>query len=268
VGELLRGWVLRLFRVPPEPRVPSGEAERVRIFRAAPNFYRYNLLRWGLAQAGALLGLLIWLVLLRMAPARFAGHMILEIVTWVEIAAWIAFLVQLPFTYALLRLDYELRWYLVSERSLRIREGLASIREQTMTFANIQNMAIRQGPLQRLLGIADLEVHTAGGGAASKEGKGQESGGSHMHVGMFRGVDNAEEIRDLVRDRVRRHRDAGLGDPDDAHATDAHTTDAEAAEEMPVGAAPATEPPLLEAARELLTETRRLREALTLTANG
>jgi membrane protein YdbS with pleckstrin-like domain len=266
VGELLRGWVLRLFRVPPEPRVPSGEAERVRIFRAAPNFYRYNLVRWGLTQAGALLGLLIWLVLLRFLPERLGG--LLDLFLVLEVLAWIAFLVQLPFTYALLRLDYELRWYLVTDRSLRIREGLASIREQTMTFANIQNMAIRQGPLQRLLGIADLEVHTAGGGAASKEGKGQESGGSHMHVGMFRGVDNAEEIRDLVRDRVRRHRDAGLGDPDDAHATDAHTTDAEAAEEMPVGAAPATEPPLLEAARELLTETRRLREALTLTANG
>jgi hypothetical protein len=29
-------------------------------------------------------------------------------------------------------------------------------------------------------------------------------------------VDHAEEIRDLVRARMRRVRDAGLGDPDDA----------------------------------------------------
>lgn len=31
----------------------------------------------------------------------------------------------------------------------------------------------------------------------------------------FRGVDNAEAIRDIVREGVRRQKDSGLGDPDE-----------------------------------------------------
>jgi hypothetical protein len=37
-----------------------------------------------------------------------------------------------------------------------------------------------------------------------------------LHLARFRGVDNAEEIRDVVGDRMRYARAAGLGDPDDA----------------------------------------------------
>ena len=57
-------------------------------------------------------------------------------------------MLALPLTFALVRLDYELRWYIVTDRSLRIREGVTSLRESTMTFANIQHIAVRQGPLQ------------------------------------------------------------------------------------------------------------------------
>ena len=37
-----------------------------------------------------------------------------------------------------------------------------------------------------------------------------------MHTGFFHGVDNAEEIRDLILNRLRRFRETGLGDPDEA----------------------------------------------------
>jgi membrane protein YdbS with pleckstrin-like domain len=247
--DAVRAWVLRVLRVPPEPRVPEGEGSHVRVFRASANFYRYNLARWALAQCGALIGLVVWLIIVRAAPRELGG--VLWVLTTFEVLAWIAFLVQLPFTYAMLRLDFEMRWYIVTGRSLRIREGLASIREQTMTFANIQNMAIRQGPLQRLLGIADLEVHTAGGGGGGgSEGAAKQATSKPMHVGIFRGVDNAEEIRDTIRERVRFFRDAGLGDPDDAPAVEHE----EAAHLRPV--------PLLAAAQELLGEARQLRRAL------
>jgi hypothetical protein len=44
---------------------------------------------------------------------------------------------------------------------------------------------------------------------------------------VFRGVDDAEEIRDLMLARLRRVRGAGLGDLEDAHAIDAsHAHDA------------------------------------------
>ena len=54
-----------------------------------------------------------------------------------------------------------------------------------------------------------------------ESGKGKHS--EPMHVAYFRGVDNADEIRDLLREGVRLQRDAGLGDPDEpAPDTDVH----------------------------------------------
>jgi membrane protein YdbS with pleckstrin-like domain len=250
----LRGSVLRLLKVPATPTPPQDGGGTVRVFRASHNFYRYNLVKWVLAQVGALGGLVFGLFMLRMAPTWTQDTTVLFVFEVIEVLAWLAFLVQLPFTYAMLRLDYQLRWYIVSERSLRIREGLAHVREKTMTFANIQNMTVRQGPLQRLLGIADLQVQTAGGGGAPvKKGAMQEgAGGESMHVGYFRGVDNVAEIRDLIRDRVRLHRDAGLGDPDDLEPTAAEVTEHQTT----------TSTLLLDAAQELLAEIRVLRRAV------
>jgi membrane protein YdbS with pleckstrin-like domain len=120
-------------------------------------------------------------------------------------------------SYVTIRLDYEFRWYKTTDRSLRIREGVWLVREMTMTYANIQDISVSQGPLQRLFGIADLKVVTAGGGGA---GARQHQGTLFdMHTGYFRGVDNAPEIRDLMLERLRRLRDAGLGDLDDARET-------------------------------------------------
>jgi uncharacterized membrane protein YdbT with pleckstrin-like domain len=82
----------------------------------------------------------------------------------------------------------------------------------TMTFANVQNITVSQGPLERLFGISDVKVDTAGGGGSGSHGT---SEGPNLHVATFRGVDNPEEIRDLMLQRLRRLRDAGLGDLDD-----------------------------------------------------
>lgn len=152
------------------------------------------------------------------------------------------FLASLPFTFAVVRLDYELRWYLVTDRSLRIRQGITQLHEMTMSFANIQQVAVRQNPVQRLLGIADLQVQSAGGGAATPRGGPLADS---LHNGMFHGVDNAVEIRDLILERLRAFREAGLGDPDDAASH-----------------APG-EPTLRDAARELLVEAQALRRTLS-----
>lgn len=202
-------WVLK---IPPRPQVPpqSGDA---RTFRAGENFFTYIQLKWAVAQVGAFIGLLLTASALEQAEMP---PTVGRFVSLFEALAWITFLVQIPFTYMVRRLDYELRWYIVTDRSLRIREGVTTIREKTMTFANLQNMNIHQGPIQRLLKIADVEVRTAGGGGGwLKLGKQESSSHDELHVAYFRGVDNAAEIRDLVRERVRHHRDSGLGDPDE-----------------------------------------------------
>lgn len=236
-----RGLLLRAMRVPAEPATPPGEGTRV--FRAGRNYFRYKLVSWLAKQVAAVAGLLFafWFA----ANVRIPGvpetlMMTLEVLGAIGLAA------QMPFSLLVTVLDFEMRWYIVTDRSLRIREGITSVREKTMTFANIQNIVVRQGPLQRLLGIADVEVRSAGGGATEEHGH-ESSGSDPVHVGYFRGVDDADAIRDLLLAGVRRQRDAGLGDPDDV----AHPP----AEARHDGA-------LAEAALLLLDEAKALRAAI------
>jgi membrane protein YdbS with pleckstrin-like domain len=229
--------------VPPEPSVPGG-ARDVVVFRAAPNYYRYKLTLWVLVQLGALAGLVVGTFFAARVFNSFSFSGADFLFRLIEFLAWAGFLVQLVFGFALLRLDFEMRWYVVSDRSLRIREGILSLQEKTLTYANIQNISIRQNPLQRILGLSDVQVKTAGGGGAGADSK-SSSGGEATHEAWFRGVDNAEAIRSIIRARVRLHRDSGLGDLDEP-------------EPLP----PDSEFSALTAARELRDEVRSLRRVL------
>jgi membrane protein YdbS with pleckstrin-like domain len=136
-----------------------------------------------------------------------------------ELLGLAIFIVQVPFSLAVARLNFELRWYMVTDRSMRLREGIYRVREMTLTFANVQNITIRQGPLQRFLGLSDVVVRTAGGGgAADPHGNHAVDESTSMHIGVLRAVDDPESVRDVILTRLRRMRDGGLGDPDDRHA--------------------------------------------------
>jgi len=90
---------------------------------------------------------------------------------------------------------------MVANRSLLIHDGMWNVSEQTMTFSNIQNISVKQGPVQQLLAIANVEVRTAGGKPGESDADGSVDGG--MHVGRFRGADNAQEIHDLIKDEMQ-----------------------------------------------------------------
>jgi membrane protein YdbS with pleckstrin-like domain len=170
-------------------------------------------------------------------------------VIWaIKLAGFLLYLAQIPVTYAIRRLDYEMRWYVVTDRSLRIRTGVWRVQELTMSFANLQQVEVTQGPVQRLLGLADVRVQSAGGGGGQAQ---QHSGRPSLHLGHFHGVDNAVEIRDLILDRLRRFRESGLGDPEEIRR--AYQT---------AGAATGDPSALLGAARELRDAARDLRTAL------
>ncbi len=241
----VKAGLLRVLRIPAEPEPPAGAPESIRVFRAAPNYYKLRLVKWVAGQAMAFVGVLAAIpVLWSMDLGDTAIFLRLF-----EAGAVIMYFVQLPFTYLMVRFDYEMRWYIVTDRSLRIRYGIQQVREMTMTFANIQQITVKQGPLQRLLGIADLQVRTAGGGSgnSSAHSGSQSDTTDSMHAGFFRGVANATEIRDLMLARLRHWQDAGLGDPDDV---------------APVMEAGATEQDesALEAAGRVLAEARALRQ--------
>ncbi|MEP7009591.1 MAG: PH domain-containing protein [Acidobacteriota bacterium] len=240
-------FVERVLRIPPPPGPPAGTHDSIRIFRGAPGLYRYQLLVWLGKQIGAGVGLFGGFAVLSIIP-DFPYKKVLDVVEAIGLGIYLS---ALPFTFLMVHLDYKLRWYIVTDRSLRIREGLLKVAERTMSFANIQNLAVQQGPLQRLLGIADLEVHSAGGGGSRRPGHDKKQ--EDLHVGKFRGVDNAEEIRDAILARVRQLRDSGLGDPDAVHP--------EVHEAAPLGPIVSSADAVV-AARELLGEVKVLRGAL------
>jgi uncharacterized membrane protein YdbT with pleckstrin-like domain len=252
----LKRHMLQLLKVPPEPHLPVGPVDSAKMFRASKRYLQLKLLNWGVGQFFTLVGLIGALVVLHLiaegtldvldkVPHR---AIILRFAGWIEVIGVVGFLVQLPLSLVPVILDWEMRWYIVTDRSLRIREGVWKVREMTLTFANVQEVSIRQGPIERLFGIANLRVRTAGGGGRINphEPQSEEKSG---HIGYFRGVDNAPEIRDLILERLKRLRDAGLGDPDQAQGEI----------EAPSDTSP---PPMLEAARELLEEARALRRSV------
>jgi hypothetical protein len=233
------------FKTPPEPDPPTGATNSLRVFRASKSYFHYRLLIWGFRQIGTVLGILAVLYFDANYDIRdFLGgapEYALVLIRIGEKFAIVGLAVQLPVTFFLTQLDYRYRWYMTTDHSLRIREGVANVREQTMMFSNLQNVAIRQGPLQRLFGISDLEVRSAGGASEkTHDNSGQKE---DMHLGYFRGVSNAAEIRDLILDYLRRAKGPGLGDPADVSPT-------------------TTEDDTVTAGRLLLDEAKALRRAL------
>lgn len=272
--DFARQKVLALLKVPHDPHPPAGSPGSLRIFRAGRTYYRLKLVLWGLRQVGVLAAFLFGIIFLHawvLNPPEFIQHwgpfrFFAQNPEWVrrwrvdlwvlafEIGGFVIALLQIPFTYAMVRMDYEYRWYLVTDRSLRIRAGLTNIRETTFSFANIQQIVVKQGPLQRLLGLADVVVTTAGGGGHHQPQPGQGLQTEPLHQGVFHAVENAEEIRDLITERLRVLKSAGLGDPDDP---DGRTAAAPAASRDS-----RRTPAALAAAGELLVEARRLRQVL------
>lgn len=200
----LRGLILRVLAAPHEPpEAPAGSPGSVKVFRASPRFLTLQLARVGVV------------ALITLFPEGFGLFLSLSMGSEAGVAALtIVLAIALVFTtlhYFLVRLDYDMRYYVVTDRSLRIREGALVIRESTFTFANVQNVSVEQGPLARLLGIASVRIETAGGGGGTKEAS-QGFGG---HRGVLAGIDNASEVRDQILNLLKAYRDAGLGDRED-----------------------------------------------------
>ena len=194
-----------------------------------------------------------WNNLTRELAVRTPGWLFTLLVL-AEAIGVLLFLFQFLATLVAVRLEFEQHWYIVTDRSLRIRTGLLRVQESTMSFANLQQVEVSQGPLQRLLGLADVQVQSAGGGSAPE---GKPGADASLHTGVFHSVENAAEIRDVILDRLRQFRATGLGDPDDAHAVVGGLTPPR------LSATPATTTAdTLLAARELLAEATALRRTL------
>ena len=130
---------------------------------------------------------------------------------WILLGSAILLMLLIVFgavSYLAIYLRFDTTWYVFSDRSMRLRRGIWLIRESTITFENVQNVKVSQGPLQRYFGIANVVVETAGGGG----NQGNPHGGSGTHSGLIEGVAEAAEIRDSIMSHVQLGQTAGLGD--------------------------------------------------------
>ena len=233
--ELLKSIVFPLLKLEgSEPTPPAGSHDSFQVFRACPAFLSYKLFFWKLY--AAIVALTVAVV--SAALLAFNRWFIVLVVPLVLFAAF-----KVAVLYVTTRLNYDMRWYVITDRSLLIREGVWIVREITLTFANAQNVRITQGPLQRFFGFSNVEVDTAGGGGGHND-----SQSTSPHRAALRGLDQAAQVRDLVLEQLRKHRTTGLGDPDD-HVAGSH---------LPL------DPQTL---REVWDEARKLRETLAAANN-
>lgn len=201
------GWVYRgvwrvltdWLRVPREPPT-LPHTEGLTTLRPSAGYLRYlKALFWFVAWWPGLFTLILLVVLTVAVP-----------VVGVILAIPVLVVAVLPamVSYVALHVKFDTTWYVLSDRSIRIRRGVWVVEEITITFENVQNVATFQGPLQRWFGISDVMIETAGGSS----GAGGRHGGGATHVGAIQGVANAVEIREQIMERVRASRSAGLGD--------------------------------------------------------
>jgi membrane protein YdbS with pleckstrin-like domain len=206
--ESLRDVLLELFQAPKEPpEPPAGRHESVQVFRASPSYlsYQYLFFLLGMLVLGFVFLIAIVIVLeQQLSIGIIAGVALLLL--------WLLILIG---GYFIIRLEYDMRYYIITDRSLRVRKGVLTILEQTMTFMNIQNLQIQQGPVERAYGISSLVVETAGGGGAAASPEGA-SLGPNYHRAILSGLEDADTIRDLILNYLKRlPHSSGLGHPED-----------------------------------------------------
>ncbi len=207
--ESLKETLLDLFRVPngpPEP--PGGGHDSIQIFRASKRYLAYQMMILMITMI--VLGLIMAIVgIVIIVNEPLIGMM----ATVLMGIMWFLVLIGSQF---IIRLEYDMRYYIVTDRSLRVRKGVWSILEQTLTFVNVQNITVEQGPIERIFGISRVVVDTAGGGGSSAGD--QQASFHNNHRAVLNGLENAAEIRDMIVNYLKTlPKTGGLGAPDESH---------------------------------------------------
>ncbi|MGH7244044.1 MAG: PH domain-containing protein [Phycisphaerales bacterium] len=208
------GVLADLLRTPrAAPTLPTLPGEEALALKPSNAWLRYLKFWFWIALAAidiAILG--AWLIICLINPVVGAV---------LAVPAWVLAIVPDIVAYVAIHLRYDTTWYILSPRSIRLRNGIWVIRETTFTFENVQNIEITQGPVERWFGFANLKVETAGGGVVHTQ-HGSHPDGSN--VAFLFGLENAHEIRQLVMDRVAASRSTGIGD--EHHHESVQTRDA------------------------------------------
>lgn len=178
------------------PHLPEGST-LVRELRPSSSWLAYRYLQVLIGLLNQFIGVGVMAVVLVTKLGK--GGVLLAL-----LLAVIEFFV-VGFALVVARVDYDLRHYLVGDRSLRVAQGAWKREEVTLSYANVQNIEVMQGPLERLFGFKSLTVSTAG-----SDGSPQDDA---SHLVTLVGLENADELRELILGMLRQHKDSGLGEP-------------------------------------------------------
>lgn len=247
------GVLSALFNVPRDPpELPAYDGHEPEKFKPSPKYL-------------AMQKFLFWIVLVIIDVAILGGWIALAIAQplvggLLFIPMLIVAVVPDIIAYVAIHLRYDTMWYVMSDRSIRIRRGIWIIHETTITFENIQNVTVSQGPLQRWFGVATVVIQTAGGGGGGGHPS-QQAG--HSHMGLIEGVADAPRLRDMFLAKMRVSRGAGLGDDHHVEHHDVHTPQngLDPAAALPPGTSGWT-PAHIIALREMLVEAKRANAAV------
>lgn len=205
----LWSWLVRWMRVPEDPpTLPARPGQLNRSFQPSPEYLAYLKFNfWAFVVFGGLILMGVWILTIFIAPMWGIA---------LTVPLWALLVVPGVISYVAMHLRYDTMWYVITDRSMRIRRGIWILHEVTITFENVQTVKVSQGPIQRWFGIGDVEVRTAGGGMVMDAHGNQHAGSGHH--GVIEGITNAGEIRDLILNQLRLSKTAGLGDEVHPHS--------------------------------------------------
>lgn len=143
-----------------------------------------GIVNWGLRYAAQIFVIAFFLggpILLLTSPALFAGALAGSIVVGLAIGAVYRATFSVEFT----------------DLGMTVRRGILTTRQDFVPYARMQSVVVRQGPFQRLFGIADVLVQTA---------KQQAVDNGRASNRRSRGVDAAVELRfEGIARNIREH---------------------------------------------------------------
>lgn len=195
--KLLKPLFLPLLKVDfTPPHLPEG-SELVRELKPAEKWLGYRYLQTMFGFLNQFVGFGIAIIALM---AKLKG--------WGVLLAFVLFAIEffvIGLALVTTRVDFELRHYLVGDRSLRVAQGAWKKEEVTLSYANVQNLEVTQGPLERLFGFKSLTISTAGADTTP--------GAENSHLVTLVGLENADELKALILNMLKQQKDTGLGEP-------------------------------------------------------
>ncbi len=192
------------------PTIPTGDPASVQTWNPGPKYLRYRLLSYSLtllptfAVGVAMLGAPLAVVTGFASEGNLDEFGLMAIMVALGAVGLVSLRIMIGVLWTGLRtaIEVDMLRYTLTDQALRLQRGVSKLEEVTLSFANIQNVKLSQGPLQRFFGVADLVVETAGGGSSHLYG----------HVGLIHGVSQPDELRSLIMERVAAYKGSGLGE--------------------------------------------------------